>query len=420
MPTFEYIAVDKMGKEASGAVEALCGREAVSKIRNRGLFPTRVQPQRAAKKVKMDAETMPRKRRGVGGKVKIKAVTEFARQFSTLQDAGLAILRSLRILERQQKKGAFKRIIGCIADDIESGETLSEAMGKYPKCFTRLFVNMVAAGEVGGVLDVVLNRTADFMEKSQRIRSKVKGAMIYPAVVLTIAFVIVLGLMTFVIPTFSDVLKDLGGGDTELPALTLALMEMGDWLKGHYGLNAVAVFLSPILLVLVIRLAGRFQRGCFAIDWIKLHLPVMCKLVYKTAVARWTRTLATLIEAGVPILDALAIARQTAGNEVYAAVLDGSIRQIRQGGTFAHSLQQSTAVDELVVNMIEVGEETGDLDKMLLKVADSFDEQTDVLVSSMMSVLEPVMIIVLGLIVGTIVLAIFLPIIDIITHLGQP
>lgn len=417
MPTFNYIAVDKAGKETGGQVEALCGKEAISKIRNKGLFPTRVEARRAAKKVKTEAKlSAQQKRRGTGGKVNTKTVAQFARQFSTLQDAGLAILRSLRILERQQKKGPFRRIIESVADDIEGGQTLSEAMGKYPKCFNRLFVNMVAAGEVGGVLDVVLNRTADLMEKSQRLKSKIKGAMIYPAVVLTAAFLIVLGLMTFVIPMFAEVLKDLGDGNVKLPALTLVLMDMATWLKGRYGLNAVIIASSPFLLVLIVRLVGQFSRGRFAIDWLKLHLPVVHQLVYKTAVARWTRTLATLINAGVPILDALAITRQTAGNQVYAVMLDGSIRQIRQGGTFAGALQQSAAIDEIVVNMVEVGEETGDLDKMLLKVADNFDEQADVLVGSMMSVLEPVMIIVLGMIVGTIVLAIFLPIIRIITE----
>lgn len=414
MPTFQYSAVDAAGKEAAGEVEALSGKEAISKIRNRGLFPTRVQPRQAAKKVKMDAVPRVREKRRAAGRVKTRAVTEFARQFATLQDAGLAILRSLRILERQQKKGTFKRVIGSVADDIESGQTLSEAMGKHPNCFNRLFVNMVAAGEVGGILDVVLNRAADFMEKSQRLKGRIKGAMVYPAVVLTAAFLIVLGLVTFVMPTFSDVLTDLNDGRNSLPGLTVALMAAGNWLKGRYGFNLLAVAISPFVVMLLIRLAGRFRGGRYAIDWLKLHVPIVHKLVYKTAVAGWTRTLATLIQAGVPILDALAIARQTALNQVYAVVLDDAIRRIRQGGSFAEALQRSSTVDEIVVNMVEVGEETGDLDKMLLKVADNFDEQVDVLVGSMMSVLEPVMIILLGLIVGTIVLAIFLPMIPII------
>ncbi len=416
MPTFEYIALDTNGHEACGQIDALCNKEAVSKIRNKGLFPTKVRPRNAAKKVNRKSSLAGVKRRGAGRRVKTKVVAEFARQLSTLQDAGLAILRSLRILERQQKKGAFKRVIGYVADDIESGATLSEAMGRHPRCFSRLFVNMVAAGEAGGVLDIVLNRVADFMEKSQRLKSKIKGAMVYPAVVLTAAFLIVLGLMTFVIPVFSQVLTDLADGQFKMPALTQALMDMSVWLKGRYGFNAVLAACSPFVVMMALNLIGRFRTGRYAMDWLKLHLPIIRRLVYKTTVARWTRTLATLIHAGVPILDALAITRETADNEVYACVLGRAIRAIRQGDTLAHPLQQSMAVDEIVVNMIEVGEETGDLDKMLLKVADNFDEQTDVLVNSMMSVLEPLMVILLGLVVGTIVLAIFLPIIIIITN----
>ena len=412
MPIFLYDALDAKGQEEKGQVEALCNKEAVSKIRNKGLFPTRVRAQNAGKKaaIKKASEDRP-KRRDAGGKVKIKAVTEFARQMSTLQDAGLAILRSLRILERQQR-GTFKRVIGYVADDIEGGATLSEAMGKYPRCFNRLFVNMVAAGEVGGVLDVVLVRVADFMEKSERLKSRIKGAMIYPTAVLIVSFFIVFGLMTFVIPRFSDVLTDLGDGQAKMPALTQVLLDIGTWLKGHYGLNAVCVASGPFVLIFMLKLIRRFRRGRYVTDWLKLHMPVIRKLVYKTSVARWTRTLATLISAGVPILDALKIARDTAGNEVYAEMLEKSLRAIRQGDTFAHPLRQSNVVDEIVVNMVEVGEETGDLDKMLTKVANNYDEQSDVLIGGMMSLLEPVMILVLGVIVGTIILAIFLPIIE--------
>ena len=414
MPIFLYDALDTKGQEETGQVEALCSKEAISKIRNKGLYPTKVRARNMARKVKAkEIATVRPKRRGAGGKVKLKAVTEFARQMSTLQDAGLAILRSLRILERQQK-GTFRRVLGYVADDIEGGETLSEAMGKYPRCFNRLFVNMVAAGEVGGVLDTVLIRVADFMEKSERLKAKIKGAMIYPVTVLIAAFLIVFGLMTFVIPTFSEVLTDLNDGQRPLPALTQMLMDASTWLRGRHGLNAVCAAASPFVLVFVFKLVRRFRRGRYVTDWVKLHLPVIGKIVYKTSVARWTRTLATLISAGVPILDALRIARDTAGNEIYSEMLDRSLRAIRQGNTFAHPLALSNAVDEIVVNMVEVGEESGDLDKMLLKVANNFDEESDVLVAAMMSLMEPVMIILLGLIVGTIVIAIFLPIFDII------
>jgi type IV pilus assembly protein PilC len=417
MPVFEYTALDTKGKEVKAEIEALSSKEAISKIRNKGLFPTKVKAQSGGKKVAAKAVAAPQKRKGANKKVKIKAVTQFARQLSTLQDAGLAILRSLRILEEQLKKGSFRRIIGYVADDIEGGATLSEAMGKYPRCFNRLFVNMVAAGEVGGVLDVILDRLADFMEKNERLKSKIKGAMVYPIVVMTAALFIVMGLMIFIIPTFTTVLSDMSEGKGKLPTLTLKLMAISNWLIGGKGLHAGIVAISPFIILSILRMVRKFKYGRFAMDWLKLHLPVVKKVVYKTAVARWTRTLATLIGAGVPILEAINITRETADNEIYARMLGKVHSAIRQGDTFANPLRQSKTVDSIVVNMVDVGEETGDLDKMLMKVADNFDEEADVLVSAMMSMLEPIMIVTLGLIVGTIVLAMFLPMVSIIQTL---
>jgi len=414
MPVFQYIALDANGKEVKAEIEALSSKEAISKIRNKGLFPTKVRAQNEAKKVKAQAAAAAPRRRGTNAKIKLKKVTQFARQMATLQDAGLAILRSLRILEEQEKPGPFKRIIGYVAEDIEGGATLSEAMGKYPRCFNRLFVNMVAAGEVGGVLDVILNRVADFMEKSEKLKAKVKGAMVYPVVVLFVAFVIVMGLMIFVIPTFAEVLKDMSDGKAKLPGLTRGLLAMSEWLKGRKGLNAGMVAMIPFVLMAIFRLIKQFQMGRYAIDWITLRLPVLKQVVYKTTVARWTRTLATLISAGVPILEALNITRETSGNEVYARMLGKVHAAIRQGDTFANPLRQSKTVDAIVVNMVDVGEETGDLDKMLMKVADNFDEDADVLVSALMSMLEPLMIVFLGGIVGTIVLAMFMPMVTMI------
>ncbi|MHC5180506.1 MAG: type II secretion system F family protein [Planctomycetota bacterium] len=417
MPVFQYQALDAKGNESKGQIEALSSKEAISKIRNKGLFPTKVRAQNAAKKAKVSSRAAAGpKRRGANGKVKLKVVTQFARQMSTLQDAGLAILRSLRILEEQAKKGTFKRVIGYVADDIEGGATLSEAMGKYPRCFNRLFVNMVAAGEVGGVLDVILSRVADFMEKSERLKSKVKGAMVYPAVVMSAALLIVMGLMIFIVPTFSEVLLDMSDGKADLPALTSFLLKISKWLTGLTGVipNALFVLVCPFILFSIMKLIRQFQKGRYVIDWIKLRLPVIKQLVYKTTVARWTRTLATLISAGVPILEALNITRDTSDNEIYASMLNKVQGAIRQGDTFANPLRQSKTVDSIVVNMVDVGEETGDLDKMLIKVADNFDEDSDVLVGSLMSLLEPIMIIVLGGLVGTIVLAMFLPMVKMI------
>ncbi|MFA6175206.1 MAG: type II secretion system F family protein, partial [Phycisphaerae bacterium] len=362
---------------------------------------------------KKAGSSKPKSRRGAGGSVKVKQLTQFARQLSTLQDAGLPILRSLRILEEQQKPGTFKRVIGYVADDIEGGATLSEALGKFPKAFNRLFVNMVAAGEVGGVLDVILARLADFMEKAQKLKAKIKGAMVYPIVVMGAAFGIVMGLMLGVIPKFSEVLKEMTGG--ELPGLTRGLMATSDWIAFKYGWAVLIAI--PFIWIMALRLIRQFPTGRLVMDLIYLKMPVIGQLVYKTGVARWTRTLGTLISAGVPILEAINITAETSGSEVYSNMLRKVHNAIRQGDTFANPLRQTKTVDGLVVNMIDVGEETGDMDKMLIKIANNFDEEIDVLVGSLMSLLEPIMILVLGAIVGVIVLAIFLPMVKIITSL---
>jgi type IV pilus assembly protein PilC len=427
MPTFQYVALDSQGVEIKDEIDALSEKEAISKIRNMGYFPTKVRS-RVATKAAAKAAAKPKARRGAGGKVKTKYVTEFARQLSTLQDAGLPILRSLRILQEQQKSGTFKRVIGYVGDDIEGGSTLSEAMGRFPRTFNRLFVNMVAAGETGGVLDLILSRVADFMEKAQKLKSRVKGAMIYPIVVLTAAFAILLMLMWKVIPSFSSVLQEMTEG-AELPKLTRVVLGVSDWIaKGPewtpkiYGVPIggwAVLVVTPFIIVFLLRAIRQCRIGRLVLDTIKLKLPVVGQLTSKVAVTRWTRTLGTLISAGVPILDAINVTRETAGNEVYANMLGNVHNSIRQGDTFAGPLRQSKTVDLIISNMVAVGEETGDLDKMLLKVADNYDEQVDVLVGSLMHLLEPVMIVVLGVIVLTIVLSIFLPMIQIITTLSS-
>ncbi|RKY24769.1 MAG: type II secretion system F family protein [Planctomycetota bacterium] len=414
MPIFKYEAMDSQGVGVKDEIEALSEKEAISKIRNMGYFPTKVRARGATKKAPARTAAKPKRRRGAGGKVKVKALTQFARQLSTLQDAGLPILRSLRILEEQQKAGTFKKVIGYVADDIEGGSTLSEAMGKFPKTFDRLLVNMVAAGETGGVLDLILSRMADFMEKAQKLKSRVRSAMIYPSVVLTAAFLIVLGLMKFVIPQFKTVLEEMVEG--ELNPVTQAVLGISAWIAYDFGW---AIILGiPFGMILLLRLIRKFHIGRLVLDTIKLHVPVIGQLANKIAVTRWTRTLGTLIGAGVPILDAINTSRETSGNEVFGKMLGNVHDSIRQGDTFAGPLKQSKTVDLIVSNMVAVGEETGDLDKMLLKIADNYDEQVDVLVASLMSLLEPIMVIVLGIIVMFIVLAVFLPMIQVISGLS--
>jgi len=415
MPLFQYSALDTQGVEIKDEVEALSQKEAISKIRNMGYFPTKVRERSAVKKGGKKAAARTTRRRGSGGKVKVKFITQFARQLSTLQDAGLPILRSLRILEEQQKSGTFKRVIGYVADDIEGGSTLSEAMARYPKTFDRLFTGMVAAGETGGVLDLILSRVADFMEKAQKLKSRVKSAMVYPLVVLCAAFGILLALMKYVIPSFKQVLEEMVQG--ELNAVTTTVLGVSNWIATQYGWAIILAM--PVGFIFLLKIIRKFRSGRFVLDSIKLKLPVMGQLTNRVSVTRWTRTLGTLIGAGVPILDAITVTRDTAGNEVFSNMLNNVHNSIRQGDSFAGPLRQSKTVDLIVSNMVAVGEETGDLDKMLLKVADNFDEQVDVLVASLMSMLEPIMIIVLGGIVMLIVLAVFLPMIQVITSLGS-
>jgi type IV pilus assembly protein PilC len=430
MAIFQYSALDAQGVEIKDEIEALSQKEAITKIRNLGYFPTKVNA-RGAKKSSAKAGAAPKKRRGAGGKVKVKAVTQFARQLSTLQDAGLPILRSLRILEEQQKSGTFKKVIGYVGDDIEGGATLSEALARHPRAFDRLLVGMVAAGETGGVLDLILARVAEFMEKAQKLKSRVKSAMVYPLVVLTAAFFILLGLMLFVVPQFKTAIAEMTG-DKPLPAITNVVLGISRWiamgpiipgkemrLMGLPVGGWIILIPAPFLIGGIMTLIRQFHQGRVILDTVNLKLPVLGQLTSKVAVTRWTRTLGTLISAGVPILDALNVTRETAGNEVFASMLGKVHNSIRQGDTFAGPLRQSKTVDLLVSNMVAVGEETGDLDKMLLKIADNYDEQVDVLVASLMSMLEPIMIVVLGGVVMTIVLAIFLPMIGIITSLSS-
>ncbi len=415
MPVFHYEALDSQGVGIKDEVDALSEKEAISKILNMGYFPTKVRMRGVGKKAAAKAVAKPRRRRGAGGKVKIKAITQFARQLSTLQDAGLPILRSLRILEEQQKSGTFKKVVGYVADDIEGGSTLSEALGHFPKSFDRLFVNMVAAGETGGVLDLILSRVADFMEKAQKLKSRVKSAMVYPIVVLTAAFGILLALMTFVVPKFNEVLTEMLEGE-QMHVITRTVLAASAWIAYDFGW--VILIGVPFGMVFLARVIRRFRTGRFVLDTVNLKVPVVGQLCGKVAVTRWTRTLGTLISAGVPILDAINVTSETAGNEVFSKMLYNVNNSIRQGDTFAGPLRQSKTVDLIVSSMVSVGEETGDLDKMLMKVADNYDEQVDVLVASLMSLLEPIMILVLGSVVMTIVLAIFLPMIQIITGLS--
>ncbi len=410
MPTFMYEAMNSVGQPVKGEVDAGSSEEAISKVRAMGNFPTRIK-ERTGPKSKAGAKpgaaraAAAPKKGGirVAGSVSNKLLCQFTRQLSTLQDAGLPILRSLRILEQQQKPGMMRVAIRLVAEDVEGGATLSEAMARHPKAFDRLYTNMVRAGELGGVLDVILQRLADFLEKSQALRRKIIGAMIYPAAVITFAILIVTGIMMFVIPAFKTIFLEM---QVKLPAITEFLIAVSSFISdGGWAL----VLGFPFILWLTFRLLKISKGGRYFVDNLKLHTPILGQIVSKTSVARFSRTLGTLLSAGVPILEALNITRDTAGNEVFSRAMNSVHDGIREGESFAEPLRQAKIVEPMVVNMIDVGEETGELDKMLTKVADTYDDEVDTLVNSMVRLLEPIMVITLGGIVLVIVLAIFSP-----------
>lgn len=409
MATFLYEAMNQTGQEEKGQIDASSAEDALEQIRGRGLFPTRIREKGGKKKAAAGA-----KKKGGGiaiGKPKAKAITTFTRQLSTLQDAGLPILRSLNILGEQQKPGALKNALLGVAEDVEGGATLSEAMAKHPKAFNRLYVNMVAAGETGGVLDVILLRLADFMEKAQKLKAKIKGAMIYPSVVITFAVGIVTMIMIVVVPKFEEIFADF---DTKLPGVTVLLINTSNWfVHGKPPGWAVLVF-SPVGMLIFMKLLNQSKGGRFAKDSVILKLPIAGQIAGKSSIARFCRTLGTLVSAGVPILEAINITKETAGNEVFARALGKVHDSIREGDTFADPLRAAKVCDGIVVNMISVGEETGELDKMLIKIADNYDEEVEVLVGSLISLLEPIMVAVLGAVVGFIVIALFLPLVALI------
>lgn len=415
MPTFQYEAMDNTGLEIKETIDADSEAEAQQLIRDKGFFVTKIQEKGRTKKSKTAvAKKKPGSRQkktfSMGG-VRPKQLCTFTRQLSTLQDAGLPILRSLRILEGQSKPGPLKNSLMNIIEDIEGGSTLSEAMAKQPKAFDALYVNMVRAGEAGGALEIILRRLAEFKEKAQSLKRKVQGAMIYPVAVITVATCIVGFIMYYIIPKFKKIFEDFG---TELPAITKWLIFGSDMVVKYFYL-APAI---PIGIWLILKIIRKNKTGVFVTDWVMLRIPLLGQIVKKSIVARIARTLGTLISSGVPILEALLIARDTAGNEIFRRAFDRIYAAIREGESMAVPLREARIVDDIVVNMVDVGEETGALDTMLYKVADVYDEEVEVLVEGLINLLEPLMVIVLGLIVGFIVIALFMPLIKLLNDLS--
>jgi len=427
MPRFNYVALDSRGQESTGSVEATSTNEAIGQLRQAGYFPTSVYEEgkgapggktakRSTTALRAARPSLARKEITLfqRKKVKPKILMTFTRQLATLIDSGLPLLRGLNVLAKQERDPVLKKTILKLADSVQSGETFSTGLAQNPVIFNDLYVNMVKAGELGGVLDVVLNRLAEFQEKAAKIKNKVAAAMIYPVIVMVLAVAIMAFLLVFIVPKFEAIFHDMLG-DKPLPTITLFVIGVSRFVQNHW----LVLIGLIIALLAAYKFAARTRAGRSTIDRIKLRLPLFGSLIRKTSVSRFSRTLGTLVTSGVPILQALNITRETAGNAVIANAISQVHDSVKEGESIVLPLETSGAFPPMVISMIDVGEETGQLPEMLLKVAEVYDDEVDNSVAALTAALEPIMIIILAVVVMTIVIALFMPLISIITGLQQ-
>jgi len=412
MPKFSYTAVDARGKQANGFVEANDQNDAITQIRQLGFYPQRLDEAKGE-----DSTAGPENKLVIkkgGGKVKSKVLTIFTRQLATLIEAGLPLMRSLNTLARQERNPVMRTTMSQLATAVESGGTFSEALAQHPRIFDKLYVNMVKAGELGGVLEIVLTRLAEFQEKSQKIKGKVLSAMVYPLVVLVIAGAILTFLLIFIVPKFQQIFADALPGQP-LPAVTVFVITCSHLLvtKWYLVLGTIA------FTVFGYKTLASMPAGVLFLDRIALRIPVFGDLTSKTAISRFARTLGTLISSGVPILQALNITRDTAGNVVVANAINKIHDSVKEGESVVGPMESSTIFPPMVTSMVQVGEETGQLPDMLVKVADVYEAEVDNVVSGLTSILEPIMIVLLAVIVGTIVIALFMPMVGLIQGMGE-
>ncbi|OPZ30114.1 MAG: Type II secretion system protein F [Lentisphaerae bacterium ADurb.BinA184] len=422
MANFIYTAMDGRGKERRGKIDAASEQDATAKLKQMGLFVTSLAASREAAQAKAKglgrSQAAGHRKKGGGllGKavIKRKRLTTFTRQLSTLLAAGQALVRGLRTLERQAKKDVgTARVIGEVADAVEGGSTFSEALAGHPKSFNKLYISMVRAGETAGKLEMTLENLAVFMEKGQRIAGKVKSAMAYPAVILTVTLGITIFLMIFLVPKFATIFEDMLPGE-RMPMLTMMVTNVSFFLRDHFILFAIIV----AALVIAFRILRRTKQGSYAIDWFVIRCPPFNSLSIRSTVARFCRTLGTLMDSGVSVLAALQIARETAGNEVVSRSIQKVHDAVKEGEGMTKPMSAQTVFPPIVVSMVEVGEETGALPNMLIRIADVYEEEVDRAVDALTSMMEPLMIVLLAGVVGTIVIAMFLPLIKLMEKLG--
>ncbi|MDB6057622.1 MAG: pilC 1 [Verrucomicrobiales bacterium] len=422
--------MDSRGKETKGVLDVATQNEAIGRIKEMGFFPTKVVEDKGgaggaagakkggskpAGKGKGMSMNLNIRIPGLSGRVKTKVLTVFTRQLATLVQAGLPLLRGLRVLAKQERNVNLKKIIGDLAVSIEGGCTFSEALAQHPKVFNRLYVNMVKAGELGGVLEVVLKRLSEFMEKAQKIKGKVIAAMFYPCAVLVVATAIMGVLMVFVIPKFKEIFEGTLGNGRQLPGFTQFVLGISEMIQ-HHIIQTMLVIIGIVIMFNVF-IRTKFGRKLF--DRFKLNVPVLGPVISKVAISRFTRTLGTLVSSGVPILQALTIVKETSGNVIVGNAVASVHESVKEGETITAPLEASNIFPPMVISMVDVGEQTGALPEMLMKIADNYDEEVDNAVAAMTSLLEPIMIVVLAVIVGSIVIAMFLPLIDLMENVGE-
>jgi type IV pilus assembly protein PilC len=429
MPQFQFTAADAKGEQMSGTIESTTEAEAIQQLRSQGYYPLQVVEagkgklaKKAAGKKAKAAPGAKKEKTSTGGRIKPKILMIFTRQLATLIDSGLPLLRGLTVLAKQEPNPVLKGTIGALADSVQSGSTFSEALAQHPKIFNKLYVNMVKAGELGGVLEVVLVRLAEYQEKAHKLKNKIVSAMVYPVIVMFIAVAILVFLMLFIVPKFETMFAELGK-DAELPMISQIVFGTSKFfLSASVGPipNIVWVFVVIGIIAFFFNMWGKTKGGRRNIDSLKLKLPIFGDIQRKSAIARFSRTLGTLVTSGVPILQALNITRDTAGNVVVSDAIEKVHEAVKEGESIVTPLSAAGGVfPSMVISMVDVGEETGQLPEMLLKVADVYDDEVDNAVTALTSILEPIMIVVLALVVGAVVFALFLPLIKIISEMGN-
>ena len=412
MAKFKYIALDKEGRELSGVIESTSENRARKELAAQGFSVSRIAEVAAIASDKK-ASAAKAKKPLFGTGVNKENITVFSRQLSTLLKAGLPLLRALEVIGRQEKNPYFKAVVEQLADNVRTGNKFSDGLSQHPKIFDKLYVNMAKAGEAGGVLDVVLDRRSTFQEKALKTTNKVKSAMVYPIVIMGVAVAIVAILMIFVVPQFQKIFTDMLKGNARMPALTQMIIDISDFMKENYILTGLII----VGVILFVKIFFKTKIGIRVWDTAALKLPKIGDLVMKSTVARFTRTFGTLLASGVPILEALTITRGTIKNSLISDALSRVHDRVRDGENLSTPLDQQNIFPTMVTSMVEVGEETGQLPEMLNRIADNYDDEVDNSVGAITSVIEPIMIVFLAVVVGTIVIALFLPIIQIIQNL---